>query len=341
MMVEEIETKDEAAWDRFVLEEAGGTLFHTIGWKRLVQSHCRYRPLYLAARSSEGIEGVLPLFLVSHRGFGRKLVSVPHAVLGGVCARSEQAAECLVQRAVEETRRLKCDYLELRGLSEHPGEWVVDRRYAAFHLRLDPDPDRVWRGMRKSHRRAVAKAQTRGLAVELDSDGIRRFSSFYARDQRNFGTPTLGRSWIHDLVSIFPEYHSIARVVFDDKPIAQFLVRRFRGIVSEVVGNDDPRFREWNPNSLLEWALIQDACLKGYKIYDFGRSLLESGSSLFKIGWGAEPLPLVYQFFRNGSVRLPDTSQTNPKRQRLARTWKRLPMPLADAIGPLVRRRFP
>ena len=112
-------------------------------------------------------------------------------------------------------------------------------------------------------------------------------------------------------------------------------------MVSEVVGNDDPRFRDWNPNSLLEWELIRDACSKGYEIYDFGRSLVESGSCQFKIGWGAEPVPLVYQFFCNGSVRLPDTSHDSPKRRKLARVWRRLPLPLADAIGPMVRRRYP
>lgn len=55
-----------------------------------------HKPLYLIAKENGVIKGVLPLFLMRSVIFGKKLVSVPFAPYGGVCADSETVEKALI-----------------------------------------------------------------------------------------------------------------------------------------------------------------------------------------------------------------------------------------------------
>ena len=56
-----------------------------------------HKPLYLIAKENGVIKGVLPLFLMRSVIFGKKLVSVPFAPYGGVCAGNEAITDAFVK----------------------------------------------------------------------------------------------------------------------------------------------------------------------------------------------------------------------------------------------------
>ncbi len=340
MIVEPLQKADEKTWDSFVSDSREGTLFHLTGWKSLVEKVCRHEALYLTAKEGGEWKGVLPLFLVKHPWAGRRLVSVPYAVLGSVCTDSPEAEKALLDRAVGLALEKGASYLELRDMRERTGPFRTDRQYVTFHLDLAHEPDRILSEMRKSHRR-VLKSFNSGLTLDLDDRDIDSFYRFYASDQHRFGTPVQGYAWIKGIFETFPEWHSLAKVVFEGKTIAYFMVRRYKGVVSEVLGNDLREYRHLHPNPFMEWGLIQDACRKGYRIYDFGRSLTDSGPYHFKEGWGARAVPLCYHFYLNGRTDIPDTSQKSGSRRRFSAVWRRLPLPVASWLGPKIRRLYP
>ena len=115
--MEIVEFRDEHAdsWNQFVNQQDEGTLFHLTGWKRAVEKVFHHRSFYLLAREDGQIQGVLPLFLIKSRLFGRFLVSTPFAVYGGICASSERARAALHKKAAEVARQQGVDYLELRN----------------------------------------------------------------------------------------------------------------------------------------------------------------------------------------------------------------------------------
>ena len=92
-------------WDAFVRSTSGGSPFHLLAWKRAVEQSFGHRPHYLMAVGDHGIEGVLPLFEVRGLLGGRGLISVPYAVYGGICARSAQARQALLDSATVLARR--------------------------------------------------------------------------------------------------------------------------------------------------------------------------------------------------------------------------------------------
>jgi hypothetical protein len=86
------------------------------------------------------------------------------------------------------------------------------------------------------------------------------------------------------------------------------------------------------------WEVMRRAAARGCRLFDFGRSKLGTGSYAFKRNWGFEPEPLHYRYKLGPGRAIPDHNPLNPKYQVFIAAWKRLPLPLANAIGPHIVR---
>src|SRR5262245_54953998 len=107
---------EPAPWDAFVEHHPHGSVFHLTAWQRVIEKTFGHEPNHIVAYSSDGrVEGVLPLFLVRSRIFGRMLVSTPHAAYGGILASSEAARQALFQEAAVIAKARDVEFLELRG----------------------------------------------------------------------------------------------------------------------------------------------------------------------------------------------------------------------------------
>lgn len=79
---------------------------------------------------------------------------------------------------------------------------------------------------------------------------------------------------------------------------------------------------------------MRRACERGLKIFDFGRSKLGTGAFDFKKNWGFEAQALHYTYQLHQSLAVPDTNPLNPKYQLFIKMWQRMPLALANVIGP-------
>lgn len=79
----------------------------------------------------------------------------------------------------------------------------------------------------------------------------------------------------------------------------------------------------------------------GYKIFDFGRSKQETGPFHFKRHWGFEPQALPYQYFLPKGGEIPNVNPSNPKFQPFIALWKRLPLSIANRLGPFLIKYLP
>jgi hypothetical protein len=71
-------------------------------------------------------------------------------------------------------------------------------------------------------------------------------------------------------------------------------------------------------------------------LFDFGRSKIGTGAYAFKRNWGFESTPLIYQFRVAADATAPDLNPLNPKFRLMVAAWKRLPLPIATRLGPLI-----
>jgi hypothetical protein len=108
---------------------------------------------------------------------------------------------------------------------------------------------------------------------------------------------------------------------------------------NEVIPYYGGSLREYNRlavNNFMYWMLIKYGCENGYDTYDFGRSKKGTGSFDFKKRWGMVMSDLPYQYHLVEKQSLPDTSPLNPKFSLGVRLWRKLPMPIANTVGPIV-----
>lgn len=90
--------------------------------------------------------------------------------------------------------------------------------------------------------------------------------------------------------------------------------------------------------TLWYWEVMRRAAARGCTGFDFGRSKVGTGSFAFKKNWGFQPSPLLHRFHVARGASIPDNNPLNPKYRLFIAAWKRLPLPLANALGPRIVR---
>jgi FemAB-related protein (PEP-CTERM system-associated) len=122
------------------------------------------------------------------------------------------------------------------------------------------------------------------------------------------------------------------------RPVSSVLSFYFRDEVLPYYAGDLTAAREFAANDFKYWELMRRACERGCRVFDYGRSKRDSGSFDFKKNWGfvAEPLHYEVQLLRRDS--LPQNNPANPKFRAFIGMWRRLPRPIANAIGPAIVR---
>jgi len=331
----------EKDWQRFVDDSPQASLTHALGWRNVVEKTYHHLPYYFMAVERESVRGVLPLFLIRSRIFGRFLATAPYLSYGGLLADEEEVARALVEAAKELAREKEASYVEFRGLENVGHGLRLKEKYCTYFLPLNPNPDVVWGRMRRWTRWAVRKAVKSGLTVEWGAHLVAELAEVLSRVTRDLGTPFHGVPFYRNILQEFPQSAEIFMVRHGKGFIGGGLTVTFQGTLAWVYGGCLKAYRDMATMSLLTWEIVRNGCENGIKHFDFGRSQWDSGTALFKQQWGARPCPLFYEYYLPVGSNLPDQDPTNP-RFRLAITfWKRLPIFAARMLGPLIIRDIP
>ena len=340
--IRQLSEKDEKKWDEFVMTNSSTTFYHQIGWKKVVEETYKHKPIYLIAESETGeIVGILPMFLIKSIFFGKRLVSVPFAPYGGVCAADETIENAVVEEAKRITKECGADYLELRNLKENPVNLPKKESNVTFIIELNSNPEIPWKNLRKRVRGSIRKAIKSNLKTEMNIENVKDFYDIYAQNVRDLGSPVHSYRFIINLIREFPSHVNIMSVKYNEKIISSVFVLFLKDTIMPFLGGSLREYLRFSPNNFKYWELIKYGCENNYKYFDYGRSSLGTGSFDFKKRWGSEPIPLNYQYYLNKTTDIPDDSLSSPKLQKYIKTWKNLPLLLANRVGPIIRRNIP
>jgi FemAB-related protein (PEP-CTERM system-associated) len=329
---------DEAHWDAFVDACTDATFFHRIGWRRVIESVFRHRTHYLLAERGGAIVGVLPLAQVRSRLFGHALVSLPFAVYGGVASADPGVIAALHEAAVELARELGVEHLELRNLRRTEPDWPQQDLYVTFRKPIRAEVEANLLAIPRKQRAMVRKAIGRGLASEVDA-GVDRFFALYADNVHRHGTPPYPKRYFETLREVFGEACEVLTVLDPQgRPVSGVLSFYFRDEVLPYYAGDLDAARELAANDFKYWELMRRACERGLRVFDYGRSKRDTGSFDFKKNWGFEPTPLAYEYKLLKREEIPQNNPANPKYRAMIAMWRRLPRPVANALGPSIVR---
>lgn len=327
-----------ARWDAFVLCCPQATFFHRAGWQRVIGQVFGHATFFLYAERDGHIEGVLPLAQVKSLLFGHALVSLPFAVYGGVAAATEEAAAALEAEAQVIAKGLGAQHLELRHIQRRHADWPLQDLYVTFRKPILPDQDANLLAIPRKQRAMVRKGIKNNLRSEIDP-GVDRFFGLFADNVHRHGTPAMPRRWFQALRDEFGDDCEVLTVVSaDGRPLSSVLSFYFRDEVLPYYAGDDEAARDLAANDFKYWELMRRACARGVRVFDYGRSKQGTGPYAFKKNWGFEPTPLQYEYqlYKRDSV--PQNNPNNAKYKLLIETWRRLPIGVANWLGPFVVR---
>jgi FemAB-related protein (PEP-CTERM system-associated) len=332
------DTATARRWDEFVFACPKATFFHRSGWQRLMRTVFRHETHFLFSESGGRIDGVLPLARVRSLLFGHALVSLPFAVYGGVAADHEPAAQALEQEAQRLAERLGVQHLELRQLESRHPDWPRQDLYVTFRKAIAPDEEANLLAIPRKQRAMVRKGIQRGLQAHLD-DGVEHFFALYADNVHRHGTPALPKRYFQALRDTFgPDCDVLTVTTAEGRPVSSVLSFYFRDEVLPYYAGDAEAARELAANDFKYWELMRRACGKGLKTFDYGRSKQGTGSYAFKKNWGFEPQPLHYEYRLYKRDAVPQNNPANAKFRLMIETWRRLPLAVANWLGPHIVR---
>jgi FemAB-related protein (PEP-CTERM system-associated) len=337
-VIRELRPSQCPAWDSYVAATPEGTFFHRAGWAEVIERAFRQHPHYLFAEQDGAITGVLPLAHMRSRLFGNRLISAPFCVYGGPVASEAESAQALINRAGELMVQLGAEVIEFRNRKLDIEGWTTrSDLYATFRKTIAADPEANLKAVPRKQRAVIRKGLEIGLRSRVDQE-TDRFYRIYAESVRNLGTPVFSRRYLRLLVACFGDCSEILTVLDEGAPIAAVLSFYFRDEVLPYYGGGVPRARQRAASDFMYWKVLTRAASRGARLFDFGRSKYGTGSFAFKKNWGFSPEPLHYQYCLKSGDSIPDHNPLNPKYQWMIRAWKRLPLSVANLLGPSIVR---
>jgi FemAB-related protein (PEP-CTERM system-associated) len=330
--------RESAAIDAFAAAHPDGGIFHRPQWSRAVARGCGAKPHYLVARSKSGtISGLLPLNEIRSPWFGNSLVSTGFGVSGGILADDPETVDALAEAAWACARDRGCASVELRG-GPLPGRpWQRrDGIYADFAADLPKGDEAILLSIRKRQRAEVRRGL--GFGLHYREGELGAHYSTYAASVRNLGTPVFPRALFQAMAAEFGKDAHILTAWKDGRPLSSVFSFFHKGIAYPYWGGGTGEAREWRANEALYYELMCRASRRGCARFDFGRSKIGTGAYAFKKNWGFEPSPLVYavRTAEGGTAR--EINPLNPKYRFQVALWRRLPLWLANRLGPPIAR---
>lgn len=327
-----------ARWEAFVEVCPAATFFHRAAWQGILRDVFRHPTYFLHAEHDGEILGVLPLAHIKSRLFGNSLIALPFAVYGGVAAATPEAAAALEQEAQSLARQLDVDHLEFRNINPRHADWPTQDLYVTFRKEILPEVEANMLAIPRKQRAMVRKGINNGLISTVDRKSD-RFFKLFADNVHRHGTPALPKRYFDALLQVFGDDCEILTVTTPEgKPLSSVLSFYFRDEVLPYYAGDDEAARNFAANDFKYWELMRRSCERGLKVFDYGRSKVGTGPYSFKKNWGFEPQALHYEYCLYKRDSIPQNNPNNAKYKLLIEAWRRMPIGLANLIGPHIVR---
>jgi FemAB-related protein (PEP-CTERM system-associated) len=341
--IDRIDDDRAGAWNACVEQLPHASIYHTYEWRRVIKEVFGHDAHYFAASDASGrIRGVLPTVRLRSRLFGDFLVSMPYFNYGGVVADSESTADALIAAASAGAHEIGVSHLELRHDRNVRPDWPVRTDKVAMYLPLPESAEQLGKQLGSKLRSQIKRPQKEGASgVDGGLELLDEFYAVFSRNMRDLGTPVYPKRWFAAILQAFPARSRLFVVRHRGAPVAAAFVIGYRGRLEIPWASSLREANAIGVNMLLYWHVLEYACRERYTVFDFGRSTIDAGTFKFKKQWGAEPHQLYWHYWLRGGGEPPVINPSNPKYRLAVAAWQRLPLPVANLLGPLLVRNLP
>ncbi len=320
--------------------EAGASLFHRPAWLQAVAAGTGQRAAGLISERMGVVTGWLPLTEVRSALFGKALVSSGFGVGGGIVADNSETAHALAKQAETYASQHGFSAIELRGGPIPQGWDTWSDKHCGFERALASDDGAELLAIPRKARAEVRKGLgfSHRITIGRSRDDRTAHYACYSESVRNLGTPVFPKRLFAAMLDAFPDSSDILTVWQGDTPLASVLSFYHDGAVLPFWGGGSHAARPARANELMYYELMLHARRKGMTRFDFGRSKTGSGPFAFKKNWGFDPVPLTYGAWTDGDAPKRNIDPTDASFSRKIELWKKLPLPIANKLGPWIAR---
>ena len=215
-------------------------------------------------------------------------------------------------------------------------------RKITVHLPLPATVEELWeRTFKAKLRSQIRRPGKEGMTAARGAGELGAFYDVFARNMRDLGTPVLPRAFFEHIRDAFGDRAIFSAVrTADGHPAAAACSLEWRGEVEIVWASSVRAYNKFSPNMLLYADLIEESVRRGARIFNFGRCTPGGPTHKFKTQWGGEDIPLAWPYWsRAGTVGTP--SPDRPIFRAATAVWSRLPLAVANRLGPVLARQLP
>ncbi len=334
--------EDPVSWDAYVEGNTESANYHRWRWQQVIESTFGHRGRYLAATDGGRICGVLPLVAIKSRLFGNSLVSVPFFSYGGVLADSDEARQRLLEKATDISRTLKTSRIELRQGPKTQCSWQETANKVSMEVPLPSTVDELWKRISTGLRNKVRKGQKSDLRVQWGGpEDIEHFYPVFAINMRNLGTPVYPKRWFEAIARAVPGCVRVLSLWDGQEAVASAFLVAYRGVLELPWSASVPDSRKKYSHVLMYWTFLEWAIQNGFRRMDLGRCTPGGGTYEFKRHFVCEEKPLHWYYWLPNGASVPELRPDNRKFKIAIEVWKRLPLAVANQLGPRIVRALP
>ena len=339
-----VDISDQSRWDGYSQSHPGASPYHLFAWRRAIEKTYGHRCYYLCAEQDKQMVGLLPLVRLHLPGVVDELTALPYCDLGACLSNCDQTQDILLREAIALQQKLKVKKLYLRGFlreTEFTNRLLRQEATGKVSMRLSLPSSAVelFAGFKSKLRSQIRKAEKNGVTFRWGGRGdLSVIYTVFAENMRDLGSPVHSKRWLDNVLAMYGTLARVGMVYIDNKVIGMGIILFGGQCVSIPWASTLRGYNHLSPNMLLYWNFLQFSADHGFAYFDFGRSTENEGTYKFKLQWGAMPTPLPWYTTMTTLEKKDHASSRSSKRHLATMVWMKLPLFMANAIGPSLRK---
>ena len=340
-LIREILSTEGQEWNKYVEAHPASCIYHFFDFKSIIEQSFSHKALYFAAFDHQHtIVGIMPLIHTKSSLFGSYMTSIPYFNYGGPLSDNKSVEEQLIQHALSCSQQQRASHVEIRESAPRKNMPSKTDKMSLF-LALPESKEQLWKDIGTKVRAQIKKGQKNQLLFKVGKhELLDDFYKVFSINMRDLGTPVYSKLFFRNILSSKLNT-TLAVQYYQGSPISCAFLMSYKDCLEIPWASTLRQTNKLNSNMVLYWNILQYACDNGYGFFDFGRSSKEAPTFKFKSQWGAKPAQLHWHYLLPDSQTLPNLNPGNPKLKLAIWCWSKLPLFIANTIGPLLARSLP
>lgn len=352
MVISILTEKDEQLWDEYISKKEEANIFHTTEWKRAIEKTHGYKPIYFISRERNGVNGILPLFLIKGLLGKKKLCANPFSYYSELIFDNRVIGKEIIEKAISWAKDNNIDFIELKPVNKLDKDiissfgFLEKKPFVITRLRLPENKaelNQIYdKRLVKNLRTLTRNFEKEGFEIRFMKK-IKDLQDYHNIMVREFRDKHMMICQPYTLLKrMYEEMHSKKKMYLlvvekDGKILGGMILLTFNKHIVYFMGSSNQKYLRYSLSTLLVDYAIRWCCEQDYKYFDFGPSShSQRGVIYFKERWGSKSTDLYYYYKLIISKKAPNPIDFENSYKVIRSVYKHIPIPFIKRMLPIV-----